>query len=108
MKNGGADVRVLRPSIGGKISEHMRGFASVLAKDPKPPSAYIAVAYWANDAEPWMADYQISWTTESGSFSHYVLYERASALLAVEGAAQIAEGHVMDKLGYVQEPDDSA
>jgi hypothetical protein len=108
LKAGGADLRVLYPGANGKVTSHLRNFARVLDSDKKPPSAYIAVAYWADEKEPWMADYQIAWTTESGHFTHSILFERASALFAVEGAAQIAEDRVMSKLGYIDEPDESA
>jgi len=106
LKNGGADLRVLHPRPSGKIVAHLRAFADALHADVNPPSAYIAVAYWANEKEPWLADYHIAWNTESAHFPHYVLFERASALLATDAAAQIAEGQVMKSLGYKLSDDD--
>jgi hypothetical protein len=106
MKNGGADLRVLHPKVSGKIVSHLRAFVDVLHADVRSPSAYIAVAYWANDKEPWLADYNIAWDTESAQFPHYVLFERAAALLATDAAAQIAEHRVMETLGYKRTDDD--
>lgn len=107
MKAGGADLRVLYPKASGKIVSHMRSFADVLGADLKPPSAYVAIAYWANDDEPWLADYHIAWDTESAQFPHYVLFERASALLAVDAGAAIGEHRILEKLGYLP-PDDAS
>ena len=110
LKNGGADLRVLHQNPAGKIVSHMRAFADVLSKHAIPPCSYIAVAYWANEEEPWLADYQVTWTTESAQFPHYVLFERASALFAVEAASDIAESRVMASLGYKysDDPDPAA
>lgn len=111
MKNGGADVRVLHRNPPSRITKHAQSFVDTLAEYEDPPSAYVAIAFWADDKEPWRAPYIFSWDTCDRDLPLPRLIRVAAAQIAVQAPTDLAVGRVMRQLGYVRDedpPEDSA
>lgn len=110
MKNGGADVRVLYRDPLPRVTGRIREFQERVQGYDEPPSAFVGIAFWRYDAEPWRPSYVISWDTIDPNLPMPRLFRLAAAEIDSEGVVQMAESRVMHNIGYVPDdtPDESA
>lgn len=102
MKNGGADVRVLHRDPDSRIVSAARDFVRDMERYEEPPTAYVAIAYWASDDET-RRPHIIGWDTCDPGLTLPRLMAVASTQIADESAVLIAEHRVMRRLGYREE-----
>jgi hypothetical protein len=108
MKNGGADVRVLHTAPTDGISAAIRGLARDCEQYSEPPSAFVAIAFWAADKEPWRPPYLFRWLTRDPDLPLPRLMRVAADQIAVRAAVEIAVDEARTSMGYRRPPDKDA
>jgi hypothetical protein len=106
MKAGGADLRVLETAPKDGITAKIRRFARHCDRYAEPSSAFVAIAFWPSDGEPWRPCYLTDWTTRDPDLPAARLFRNASEQLAVRGAVEIAVDEARYSMGYQRPPED--
>ena len=106
MKNGGADVHVVRSKDANEVLNQIRQWHADVNKY-EPPSAFVAVAFWPGDAgHEGQRHYLVGWHTKDAALPLPALMQLAAAQVVQEGHTIAARERIMRELGYV--PDESA
>lgn len=105
MKNGGADVRVLRFDKANEVQVCALEWARRLNRDGNAPSAFVAIAFWPSGDEPWRTPHEISWQTRDADLPLPRLMAVAADQIRAYAPALMAEDRVMRNLGYVRDDD---
>lgn len=106
LKAGGADLRVLHQPLAphGVVPDIMR-WARQISDDPQPPCAFVAIAFWPNDKEPWRLSRWIAWQTNDTRLPMPTLMQTAASAIACEAPVLTAEDRIMRDLGYSTDDD---
>lgn len=112
MKNGGADVTVLRRDAEKSVVvRHMRAWSDHVMSHERAPDAYAAVALWFDPEHPGRPAYNATWCTASDTMPAPLLARIAGAYLVTEVAVAHGVNQAIEAMGYEIEdwnPDDAA
>lgn len=112
MKNGGADLHVLRrASAGNTVMAHAREWLTAIGRMERPPDAYVAVAMWFYPETPGNPGYSSGYATETDAMPISVVTRIAADYLVHDNAAESGKHRALDAMGYTRvpwEPDDAS
>lgn len=111
MKNGGADMHVLHPKEGNRVTSHMRAWISAVTSRDSPPDGYAAVAFWFDKAAPGFPTYEVGYSTAHDAISPPELCRIAAAQIREEPCRYAAEVAAIEAMGGIVapwEPDDAS
>jgi hypothetical protein len=93
MKNGGADVRVLRRDGNvGFVATHMREFVTGTLNKERAPDAYAAIAFWFDDDTPGRPAFLATYCTRHPKVTPPLLVRMAAAqLISVQASNEGAD-----------------
>lgn len=102
MKNGGADVRVLRAGPLPPVTQHMTKWVrSIVCDYPNnPPDAYAAVALWFDAANPAYPGCETMVYSKCAALPPAIVVRIAGPTLADEYRARCAASLALSMLGY--------
>ena len=105
MKAGGADLRVLDRNPDSRIIKRITDLAADGRSYAEPPSAFVGILFWRDDAEPWRPSYSVAWDTIDPNLPLPRLMRVASDEIAAHGSMVMTEDKVLRRLGYVRNDD---